>query len=77
MKNKVHFKDITALQKFVTDISEFKCDVNLYDNHNCLDAKSIMALMNLDLQKQFVVEVISGDNKELARMSEVLKEYEV
>ena len=74
MKYKIHFKDLTALQKFVADSSDLKCDVNLFDNHKCLDGKSIVALMNLDLKKDFLVEFITDDEDLLETCQRIVKE---
>lgn len=74
MKYKIHFNNLTALQKFVAESSDLNCDVNLFDNHKCLDGKSIVALMNLDLKKDFLVEFITDDEDLLVTCQKIVKE---
>lgn len=74
MKYKVHFIDLEDLQKFVTAVTALSCDVNLYDNHKCLDAKSIIALMNLDMRKSFWVEFMTDDEKLLLNCQKAVKD---
>ena len=74
MKYKIHFDNLSALQRFVAEASDLTCDVNLFDNHKCLDGKSIVALMNLDLKKDFLVEFITDDEDLLVTCQKIVKE---
>lgn len=75
MKFKVHFADIAELQRFVAEVNTLDCDVNLFDNHKCFDAKSVVALVNLDLTKEFVVDVISDNKQILEAADKIISEY--
>ena len=75
MKYRIHFIDINDVQKFVTDIAKFDFDVNLYDNSKCIDAKSLMAVMNLDLRKNFWVEFLTDDNAQIIECQWAVKKF--
>ena len=62
------------MQKLVTAISSMECDVNLYDGHKVIDAKSLMAVMNLDLRKKFWIEFVTEDNDEIAECQNAVKD---
>lgn len=74
MKYRIHFLDIQDLQKLVTAISAFGCDVNLFDGHRVIDAKSLIAVMNLDLRKKFWIEFMTDSNEEIIEAQKAVKE---
>ena len=73
MKYKIQFKNVNDLEDFVKRVGCISCDVNLYDGHKYLDAKSLMALMNLDLRKSFFVEFMTDDEVMLEKCQHIVK----
>ena len=74
MKYRIHFLDIQDLQKLVAAISALDCDVNLFDGHRVIDAKSLIAVMNLDLRKKFWIEFMTDSNEEIIEAQKAVKE---
>ena len=74
MKYRIHFLDIQDLQKLVMAISSLDCDVNLYDGHKVIDAKSLIAVMNLDLRKKFWIEFMTDSDEEIINAQTAVKE---
>ena len=74
MKYRIHFVDVDDMQKFVTAINRFGCDVNLYDDHKCIDAKSLIAVMNLDLRKKFWVEFVTDEEALIVEAQKIIKD---
>ncbi len=49
-KIKVKFKDINDVSKFVRIVSQYDGDFDLYCGSYCVDAKSILGIMTMDLK---------------------------
>ncbi len=46
----VKFNDVTDVNKFVSLVSRHDSDVDLYCGSYCVDAKSILGIMTIDLR---------------------------
>ena len=62
MKHKVKFRSMSDIKAFAEEMNGFSPDVNLYFGHQVFDAKSIIALMSLQLYKEYEIELLT-DNK--------------
>ena len=60
----IHFKSVENLASFVEKINEVSCDVDIYDGHQTFDAKSLFALLCLDLSKDFKVSAVNPSKEE-------------
>ena len=69
MRYLIIFRNLDDVERFVSTVTNFDCDFNVYDDHQCIDGKSIMAMANLDLKKTFVLEIVTDDE-------DLLKEIE-
>ena len=74
MKYKIHFIDLIDVQKLVTGITKLNFDVNLYDDSRCVDAKSLVAVMNLDLRKSFWIEFVTDENDQIVECQRIVKD---
>jgi phosphotransferase system HPr-like phosphotransfer protein len=60
---------------FIKSMSELPCDVNLYDGHLVFDAKSILAVISLDLNKVYEVQCITADQAVYEKFLELIDFY--
>lgn len=74
-KFKVLLNKFTDIGDFSRVITNFPSDINVYSNRYILDAKSILALMSLDLSKPVEVEILSDDEQEINRFICALGKY--
>lgn len=49
-KLEVRFKDVKDVNKFVHLVSKYDSDIDLYCGSYCVDAKSILGIMTMDLR---------------------------
>ena len=62
-KIQIKFNDVTDVNKFVRLVSKYNSDVDLYCGSYCVDAKSILGIMTIDLRNQMWV-TCNGDRTE-------------
>lgn len=67
----VKFNDVTDVNKFVSLVSRHDSDVDLYCGSYCVDAKSILGIMTIDLRNQMWV-TCNGDREEKERLMQEL-----
>lgn len=61
--------------KFVTLTRGFESDIDIICGRYVFDAKSLMAILSLDLSKFVDVNLHSDDENEIKRFKEVLSEF--
>ena len=49
-KINIKFNDVTDVSKFVHILSKYDADFNLYCGSYCVDAKSLLGIMTMDLR---------------------------
>ena len=49
-KINIKFNDVTDVNKFVHILSKYDADFNLYCGSYCVDAKSLLGIMTMDLR---------------------------
>lgn len=60
----VKFETVDDVSKFVQVLSKYDCDFDLYCGSYCVDAKSILGIMTMDLRnKMWMTGVINQDEK--------------
>ena len=57
----IRLNNIEKVKNFVNKISKIDAKVDLVSGRYVVDAKSIMGIFSLDLEKPLTVRVISGD----------------
>ena len=65
-------ENVKKLNRAVCSL-DFEVDVRTTDEKHCLDAKSLMGLFSLDLEKP--VKLVCNDVNELERLKEVVKDF--
>ena len=63
----VQFKSITDVKEFVRIVTKYPFDVDLSSGRYVVDAKSIMGIFSLELQKSINIEIHSEDCEELVK----------
>lgn len=75
MTTTVLLNDIDKIKAFVDILNQYKsCDFNLVAGGYKINAKSIMGIFSLDLQKALTLEM-DGNTELLAEVSEALKVF--
>ena len=67
-KIQIKFNDVADVSKFVHVVSKYDADVDLYCGSYCVDAKSILGIMTIDLRNQMWV-TCNGDRAEKEQLS--------
>ena len=70
-KIQIKFNDVTDVNKFVRLVSKYNSDVDLYCGSYCVDAKSILGIMTIDLRNQMSV-TCNGDRTEKEQLTKDL-----
>lgn len=70
-KIQIKFNDVTDVNKFVRLVSKYNSDVDLYCGSYCVDAKSILGVMTIDLRNQMWV-TCNGDRTEKEQLTKDL-----
>lgn len=70
-KIQIKFNDVTDVNKFVRLVSQYNSDVDLYCGSYCVDAKSILGIMTIDLRNQMWV-TCNGDRTEKEQLTKDL-----
>lgn len=52
----VKFNDVTDVNKFVHVVSQYEGDFDLYCGSYCVDAKSLLGIMTIDLRNSMVLK---------------------
>ena len=68
----IRLNNIEKVKNFVNKISKVDAKVDLVSGRYVVDAKSIMGIFSLDLERPLTVKVIAGDEK---AVYDVVKEF--
>lgn len=72
-KVKVKLTSIDDVKNFVSKVSQFKTEIDLVEGRYNIDAKSILGIFSLDLQKPIMVHIM--DDKEADDVVEDISEF--
>lgn len=67
-KIQIKFNNVADVNKFVHLISDYDSDVDLHCGSYCVDAKSILGIMTMDLRNQMWV-TCNGNRQERERLA--------
>ena len=70
---KVSLNSMEKVKSFVNDISGFKADFDLVSGRYVIDAKSIMGIFSLDINKPIDLNIYAEDN--IDEILETIKPY--
>lgn len=62
---------------FINICSKYECDINVYDNSNILDGKSIVGIFSITQGKVIEVQAISSDECVISSFIEDMRRFEV
>lgn len=73
----VRFENTDVARKFVDDVNTLPFDVNISEGSRIFDAKSLIAVMNLDFSKKFLVTpIIENKLSQITAFNDTLRKYE-
>lgn len=70
-KFQIKFNDVSDVNKFVHIVSKYDADVDLYCGSYCVDAKSLLGIMTMDLRNEMWITSNCGRKQGEALMSEL------
>jgi len=76
-KIKIKLTTPELIAEFINTCSKYNCDINLYDQRNIIDAKSIIGVFALTQGKVIEVQAISSDESVISRFIEDMRKFEV
>ena len=71
----IKLNSLEKVKHFVNEVTTFECDVDVLYRRYILDAKSIMALLSVDLTESLKVMIHTDDYDELKRFFEVMGDF--
>lgn len=73
----IEFNAPEEVADFINICSKYISDINIYDGHIAVDAKSIISMFKIAEGKHIEVEMVSCDENEVKRFEDNIKQYEV
>ena len=71
----IKLNSLEKVKRFVDKATTFECDVDVLYRRYILDAKSIMALLSVDLTEPLKVMIHTDDYEELKRFFEIMEDF--
>ena len=71
----IKLNSLEKVKRFVDKATTFECDVDVLYRRYILDAKSIMALLSVDLTEPLKVLIHTDDYDELKRFFELMEDF--
>ena len=77
--NKIKIKLLTPelTIDFINICSKYDCDINLYDQRNIVDAKSIIGVFTITQGKEIEVQPITQDDNVISKFIDDMRKFEV
>ncbi len=76
-KMKIKLTTPEMIADFINVCSKYNCDINLYDQRNIVDAKSIIGVFTIAQGKVIEVQAISSDEGVILSFIEDMRKFEV
>ena len=71
----IKLNSLEKVKRFVDKATTFECDVDVLYRRYILDAKSIMALLSVDLTEPLKVMIHTDDYDELKLFNEIMEDF--
>lgn len=71
----IKINDWDKLKDFASLVMKFESDINIYHSSGYYDAKSILAIIALGIDKPRYVEIISNNEEEIKSFKERMSEF--
>lgn len=75
-KIKIRLTTPELIAEFINTCSKYECDINLYDQRNIIDAKSLIGVFAITQGKVIEVQAITSDESVISSFIEDMKEFE-
>lgn len=76
-KIKIKFNTPEEVAEFIKICNLYISDINIWDGHIVIDAKSIISVFSIANGKTVEVEIISNDESEIKKFIEEMNRYEI
>ncbi len=76
-KIKIKLTTPELIAEFINTCSKYECDINLYDERNIIDAKSLIGVFAIAQGKPLEVRAISSDKSVISSFVEDMRKFEV
>lgn len=76
-KKKIRLTTPEMVSGFINVCSKYDCDINVYDESNVLDGKSIVGIFAIAQGKVIEVQAISSDESVISSFIEDIRKFEV
>lgn len=76
-KLKIRLTTPEMIAEFINICSGYECDINLYDQKNIIDAKSIIGVFAITQGKVIEVQAISSDENVILSFIDDMRKFEV
>lgn len=76
-KKEIKLTTPEMISDFINICSKYDCDINVYDESNILDGKSIVGIFAIAQGKVIEVQAISSDESVISSFIEDIRKFEV
>lgn len=76
-KIKIKLSTPELIAEFINICSKYDCDINLYDQRNIIDAKSLIGVFAVTQGKEIEVQAITSDKNVISSFNEDMRKFEV
>lgn len=76
-RKKIKLTTPELIAEFINICSGYDCDINLYDQRNVIDAKSLIGVFTVSQGKVIEVKAISSDKSVISSFIEDIRKFEV
>lgn len=76
-KKEIKLSTPEMISDFINICSKYDCDINVYDESNVLDGKSIVGIFSIAQGKVIEVQAISSDESVILSFIKDMKKFEV
>lgn len=76
-KVKIKLSSPEMVGDFIKVCSKYECDINLYDQRNIIDAKSLIGVFAIAQGKVIEVQAISSNENVISNFIDDMKKFEV
>ena len=71
----IKINSMDELQSFAFDVMNFSSEIDLVKDSHCVDAKSIMCIMAMNIREPLYVEILSDDKNEINLFKKIMNKY--
>lgn len=76
-KLKIKLSTPELIADFINICSQYDCDINLYEQRNIIDAKSLIGVFAIACGKELEVQAISSDESVISKFIDDMRKFTV